>query len=168
MDRGIQGELLANGLVFNKLNKDAKPLLSKADTNLPWTKALQRRMEREEGKLIADTVRQSGIKTADFMLRPGEGRDFIGKALTTCTGYATSIMLKAISNTLPTKQNLHRWYPSEHVSAACDLCGEGDETVAHLMLACPKLRDSTTAAHDKIRRRISTTLEKALARYADR
>ena len=54
------------------------------------------------------------------------------------------------------------------MSAACDLCGEGDKTVAHLMLACSKLKDSTTAAHDKIRRRISTTLEKALARSADR
>ena len=117
-------------------------------------------MEREEAKLIVDTVCQSGNKTADFMLRPGEGREFLGKALATCTGYATSIMLKAISNALPTKQNLHRWYPSEHVSAACDLCGEGDETVARLMLACPKLKDSTTAAHDQIRRRISIQRQK--------
>ena len=35
-----RGELLSNGLLFNKLSKDAKPLLSKADTNLRWMKAL--------------------------------------------------------------------------------------------------------------------------------
>ena len=66
-------------------------------------------MEREKAKLITDTVlRQSGNQTADFILHLSEGRELLGKALATRTGYATSIMRNVISNTLPTKQNLHR------------------------------------------------------------
>ena len=78
---------------------------------LPWakalqrrTKALQRRMERAEEIEDVIAARRGGTRTApNFQLRQGEGRVFLGKALSTCTGNAASLMLKAISNTLPTK-----------------------------------------------------------------
>ena len=102
------------------------------------------------------------------MVRSGERREFLGSALRVANGYSTSIMLKAISNTLPTKQNLHRWYPTEHVTDICDLCGQGPKTIANVSLVCSRLRDSTTAAHDKVRCRINHALEKGLARSNSR
>ena len=63
-------------------------------------------MEKTDELGAVTTARQGGTKTANFLLRPGlgEGREFLGKALQSCTGHAASIMLKAISNILPTRQ----------------------------------------------------------------
>ena len=73
-------------------------------------------------------------------------------------------MLKAISNTLPTRKILHRWFPKEYAKATCELCGKADESIAHFTLNCKKLADATTlaAAHDIARRRLSKALEKTL------
>ena len=109
-------------------------------------------------------LNKGGTKTAKFLLRPGEGREFLGKALQACTGHAASIMLKAISNTLPNRQILHKWFPKEHAKATCELCGKADESIAHFTLNCEKLADATTAAHDIARRRLSKTLEKSLTK----
>ena len=75
---------------------------------MPWTKALQRRMERTDELGAVTNAQQGGTKTASFLLRRGESREILGKALQSCTGHATSIMLKAISNTLPARQILHK------------------------------------------------------------
>ena len=121
-------------------------------------------MERTDEIGTVTTARQGGTKTAYFLLRPGEGREFLGKALQVCTGHAASIMLKAISNTLPTRQILHKWFPKEHAKATCELCGKADESVAHFTLNCEKLADATTAVHDIARRRLSKALETTLAK----
>ena len=73
-------------------------------------------------------------------------------------------MLKAITNTLPTRQILHKWFPKEHAKATCDMCGKADESIAHFTLNCEKLADATTAAHDIACRRLSKALEKTLTK----
>ena len=108
-------------------------------------------MERAEEIEDVIAARRGGPKTANFLLRQGEGREFLGKALSTCTGHAVSLMLKAISHTLPAKQILHKRFPEEHTTATCELCGKEDETIAHFTLNCPKLKDAKTAAHDTVR-----------------
>ena len=123
-------------LLFTKLDQKGTESTYKADYRLPWTRALQRRMIRAEEIEDVNTARQGGTRTANFLLRYGEGREFLGKALTTCTGHAASLMLKAISNTLPTRQILLRWFPKEHPNATCALCGIEDETIAHFTLNC--------------------------------
>ena len=164
----IREEEANGGFRFTKLDSKGNMSEKREDRDIPWSKSLQRRLVLTEAQSIINNLRQNSNKTADFMLRSGEGREFLGSALRVANGYSTSIMLKAISNTLPTKQNLHRWYPTEHVTDICDLCGQGPETVAHMSLVCSRLRDSTTAAHDKVRRRISHALEKGLARSHSR
>ena len=99
------GEVMDEYLLFTKLDQKGTASTHKADHLLPWSRALQRRMERAEEieDVIAARRGRGGTKTANFLLRHGEGREFLGKALSTCTGHAVSLMLKAISNTLPTK-----------------------------------------------------------------
>ena len=127
-------------------------------------------MERAEEILAVIAARQGGISATEFLLRPREGREFLGKALSTCTGHAASLMLTAISNTLPTKQILHKWFPAEHNKATSELCGkpEEDETITHFALNGSKLQNATTAARDKVHRRLSKALENALAHSSDR
>ena len=105
-----------------------------------------------------------GNRTTQFMLRPGECRWCLGKALRTVPGSAATILLKAVSKTLETNQVLHKWYPARYTSDNCDLCKQQRETVAHFALACPVLSDATTAAHDKVRKRFSNALEKGLGK----
>ena len=88
-------------LLFTKLNQKGVASTHRGDHLLPWTRALQRRMGRTDELGAITTARQGGTKTANFLLRPGEGREFLGKALQACTGHAASIMFsRAISNTL--------------------------------------------------------------------
>ena len=98
-----------------------------------------------------------GNRTSQFMLRPGEGRFFfcLEKELRTVPASAATILLKAVSKTLETNQVLHKWYPAKYTSDKCDLCKQQCETVAHFALACPVLSDATTAAHDKVRKRLA-------------
>ena len=125
---------------------------------------MERTDEIEAG--IASRHGSTSSWTANFMLRPGEVREFLGKALQACTGHAANIMLKAISNTLPTRQILHKWFPKEHTKATCELCGNADESIAHFTLNCENFADATTAAHDiqVARRRLSKALEKTLTK----
>ena len=77
-------------------------------------------------------------------------------------------MLNLVSSTFPVKHILYKWFPAEHTKATCELCEKEDETIAHFALSYSKSKDATTAAHDKVRRRLSKALEKALANSSDR
>ena len=120
-------------------------------------------MERAEE--IEDII--AARRDGKFLAEAGRGEEIPWQALSTCTGHAVSLMLKVISNTFPTRQILHRLFPKEHTTATCELCGKEDETIAHFTLNCPQLKDATTAAHDTVRRRLSRTLENALAHSSD-
>ena len=93
---------MEEALLFTKLDQKGIAITLKGEHLLPWTKALQRRMDRTDELGAVTNAKQGGTKTANVLLRPGGGREFLGKALQACTGHAASIMLKAISNTLPT------------------------------------------------------------------
>ena len=81
---------MEDDLLFTKLDQNAVASAQKGDHLLPWTKALQRRMDRTDEIGAVTTARQGGTKTANFLLWPGEGWEFLGKALETCTGHAAS------------------------------------------------------------------------------
>ena len=103
-------------------------------------------METTDELGAVTTARHGGTKTANFLLRSGEGSEFLGKALQSCTGHAASIMLKAISNTLPTRQILHKWFPKQNTKATSELCEKADESIAHFTLNCEKLPTSPSIA----------------------
>jgi hypothetical protein len=98
---------MEEALLFTKLDQEGIAITLNGEHLIPWTKALQRRMDRTDELGALTTARQGGTKTANFLLRPGEGRECMGKALQAYIGHAASIMLKAISNNLPTRQILH-------------------------------------------------------------
>ena len=72
---------MEDDLLFSKLDQEGVVSTRKGDHHFPWTKALQRRMERAEEIEAVIAARQGGTKTATFLLRPGEGREFLGKAV---------------------------------------------------------------------------------------
>ena len=90
----VRGREMEEALLFTKLDQKGVASARKRDHLLP------RRMERTDELGAVTTDRQGGTKSANFLLRPGEGREFLGKALQACSGHASSIMLKAISNIL--------------------------------------------------------------------
>ena len=145
----MRGGEFVDDLLFTKLDQEGIASTLKVDHLLPCTKALQRRIERAEEIEAVITARQGGTRTVNFLLRPGASREFLGKALSTCTGHAASPMLKAISNTLLTKEILHKWFLAEYTKATCGVCGKEDSTISNFALNCSKLKDATTAAHDK-------------------
>ena len=129
----VRGREMEEALLFTKLDQKGMAITLKGEHLLLWTKALQRRMKRTDELGAVTNAQQGGTKTANFLLRPGEGREFLGKALQTCTGHAASIMLKAISITLPTRQILHKWFPKEHTRATYELWkGRGIDCSFHL------------------------------------
>ena len=108
---------------------------------------MQRRLAADEAWMVVRKLLDKGnsLRTTQFMLRTGEGRWCLGKALRTVPGSAATILLKTVSEskTLETNQVLHKWYPAKYTSDKCDLCKEQCETVAHFALACPVLSDET-------------------------
>ena len=124
-------------------------------------------MERTNELGTVTTARQSGTKTANFLLRPGEGREFLGKAL---SGHAASLMLKKILNTLPTKQILHIWFTTEHTKATCELCGKENETIDRPFWISTARNRKNPRQPPMIKRvdALSKALEKALVHSPDR
>ena len=84
-----------------------------AEVNMRWSKALQRRLAANEAWMVVRKFIDKGNRTSQFMLRPGEGRWCLGKALRTVSGSAATILLKAVSKTLKTNQVLHEWYAAK-------------------------------------------------------
>ena len=97
---------MEDALLFTKLDQEGVASTRKGEHLLPWTKALKRRMERTDELGAVTTDQQGGTKTAKFLLRPGEGREILGKALQACTGHAASIMLRASFKYSPNQTDL--------------------------------------------------------------
>ena len=59
-----------------------------AEVNMRWSKALQRKLATDEAWMVVRKFIDKGNRTTHFMLRPGEGRWCLGKALRTVPGSA--------------------------------------------------------------------------------
>ena len=66
-------------LLFTKLDQRGVASTHKAGHLLPWTRALQRRMERTDEVEAVIAARHGETRTANFLLKQGEGREFLGR-----------------------------------------------------------------------------------------
>ena len=69
-----------------------------AEINVRWSKALQRMLAADKAWIVVRKFIDKGNRTSQFMLRPGEGRWCLGKALRTLPGSAATILLKTVSD----------------------------------------------------------------------
>ena len=97
---------MEEALLFTKLDQKGMLIALKGEHLLPWTKALQRRMDRTDELGAVTNAQHGGTKTVNVLLWPGEGREVLGKALQACTGHAASIMLRAIFRYSPNQTDL--------------------------------------------------------------
>ena len=75
-----------------------------------------------------------------------------------------SFQLKAVTNTLPSQDNLKRWNIT-NVDQNCVLCGKVNPTLRHVLTGCPVslTQGRFTWRHDSVLKRIVIFLESALS-----
>jgi hypothetical protein len=96
--------------------------------------------------------------TAEWLLRPEQGRSHIGRALAGMRiGAKKRRLLPTLAGVFPCRALLHRW--GKAPSPQCLLCGQGNDTVAHIQCWCPILKEARIAAHHAIAARILLMLQ---------
>ena len=86
--------------------------------------------------------------TARWLLRPEQGRKYLGRALAEMLiGAQKQRVIKTIAGVFPCRALLHLW--GKAPSPQCLLCSRGTETVAHLQSRCwcPKLKEAHIAGN---------------------
>ena len=68
--------------------------------------------------------------------------------------------MKAMADQYPVQAYLHRI--NKTTSAECLFCPGTRETLAHFACVCPQFREARTAAHNQVRKLISSLLAKCL------
>ena len=87
--------------------------------------------------------------TAAWMLRPGQGRRLLGKALEELVVSSKKRqVIRSIAGAFPCNALLAKWYPDR--SAACVLCGHATETQSHIQCMCPALKEARIRAHHNL------------------
>ena len=87
--------------------------------------------------------------TAAWMLRPGQGRRLLGKALEElAVSSKKRQVIRSIAGAFPCNALLAKWYPNR--SAACVLCGHATETQSHIQCICPALKEARIRAHHNL------------------
>ena len=87
--------------------------------------------------------------TATWLLREGQGRRLLGKALAEMDiSPGKRQVIRSIAGAFPCNALLAKWYPER--SAACALCGHATETQSHIQCLCPALKDARIRAHHNL------------------
>jgi hypothetical protein len=96
--------------------------------------------------------------TAQWLLRPEQGRQFLGAAMAAMRHGATKRRaMQTVAGLFPCQALLHRW--GKAPSPQCLLCSGDTETVAHIQCWCPALKEARIAAHHAIAAHIMQVLQ---------
>ena len=105
------------------------------------------------------TARPVAITTA-WLLRQGQGRQVLGKALRNLKmDLFKRRVLQTIAGAFPGNALLCRWKLRN--TATCDLCSCPAETQAHIQCVCPALKGARIAAHHTLAGMIFNTIREA-------
>ena len=86
---------------------------------------------------------------AQWLLRSGQGRNFLGAAMASMrNGARKRRLLQTIAGVFPCRALLYKW--GKTPSPQCLLCNQEAETLAHIQCWCPKLKEARIAAHHAI------------------
>ena len=110
---------------------------------------------------ICKAARQRNTIFVRQLLCRDEGRT-IARTIARCKEAEYRIWLKAMSGRYPVQTYLHRvkLVPSPH----CIFCPGIPETLLHFACTCPQFREARTAAHNRVRHRLYTSLSTLLPR----
>ena len=98
--------------------------------------------------------------TAAWLLREGQGRELLGKALEEMdTSSGKRQVIRSIAGAFPCNALLAKWYPAR--SAACELCGYATETQSHIQTLCPALKEARIRAHHNLAEALWTGIRAA-------
>jgi len=101
--------------------------------------------------LRAETKAMS--QTAVWLLRPGQGRETIGKVLGRMQpSTAKRQILQTVAGTFPGNAVLFKW--GIVPSSMCKLCGHPSETQGHIQCYCPALKEGRIHAHHNLAQRL--------------
>ena len=85
--------------------------------------------------------------TADFLRRRNDSRDMLGCAFQDLPPRNAKTGIRLVTWQLPTMAKLVKW--GKEQDSTCT-CGAASESAAHVMLRCPTLSNTFTAAHDAV------------------
>jgi len=111
------------------------------------------------------TVTPASISlTADWLLRPEQGRSTLGAVLRSMKPSADKRrILQSLGGTYPCNATLLKWKLTS--SPACSLCGQAVETVSHVQCTCPVLREARIRAHHNLVILLWGWLQRASSRW---
>lgn len=95
--------------------------------------------------------------TARWMMRPDQGREYLGAAMAAMrNGAQKRRLMQTVAGLFPCRALLFK--QDKAPSPLCLLCGGQSETVAHIQCWCPVLKEARIAAHHAIAALIFDTL----------
>ena len=118
------------------------------DAPLEWGAPVRRHLAQVASAQAVEKLRQKQDlpKTARWLLRPHQGRQFLAEEMTRLRYTARKRrLLQAIAGSFPTQAVLFQWGIAH--SPACRLCGAQSETLAHVQCWCPALKERRIRAH---------------------
>ena len=115
---------------------------------LEWGTVVRRHLcQVVSAQVAAKMQRKEDLpKTARWLLRPQQGRQYLAKEMTRLRYSAIKRrLLQSIAGSFPCQAVLYKWGLSK--SPACLLCGAQSETLAHIQCWCPALKERRIRAH---------------------
>ena len=124
---------------------------------MEWDARLRRELSQRAAALRVKHLLRPEAKampqTAMWLLRPGQGRETLGKVLGGMhPSTAKKQILQSIASAFPGNAVLSKW--GVVPSAACRLCGHHAETQGHIQCFCPALREARIRAHHDLAQRL--------------
>ena len=103
--------------------------------------------------------------TTNFLLRPHESRDMLGRAFRKLDPGIAKTGIRMVTWQLPTMAKLVKWGKEQNSTCTC---GAPVETTAHVMLRCKTLSNAITAVHDAVLASVRHILRDADADFEQR
>ena len=148
------------GSLWLKVQPHVRALAAQCQKPLPRDSAPNRSLLKKVAG--ANTRRAVSKRSTTFvrhLVHQSEGTT-IARVVSRCREAEYRVWVKAMADQYPVQAYLHRI--KQTTSAECPFCPETRETLAHFACVCPRFREGRTAAHNQVRKLISSLLVKNL------
>ena len=148
------------GSLWLKVQQHVRALASQCQKPLPRDSAPNRSLLKKVAG--ANTRRAVSKRSTSFvrqLVQQSAGAT-IARAVSRCREAEYRVWVKAMADQYPVQAYLHRI--NKTTSAECLFCPGTRETLTHFACVRPQFREARTAAHNQVRKRISSLLAKSL------
>ena len=148
------------GSLWLKVQPHVRNLAAQCQTPLPRDSAPNRSLLKRVARANARrTVSKRSTTFVRHLLHQSEGA-VIARVVSRCREAEYRVWVKAMADCYPVQAYLQRINLVK--SADCPYCPRTKETLAHFASVCPQFREARTAAHNQVRKMISSLLAKCL------